>query len=49
MAEESKNCPDCGSPMKLDKRPKPEGATGMFVGKDYWVCTKCSKVIEIED
>jgi hypothetical protein len=48
MADKSKNCPGCGSPMRLDRRQKPEGATTRYVGEDYWICTneECLMVIE---
>ena len=39
MAEPTKKCPECGSPMKLDKRPKFEGQNASFTGEDYWICT----------
>lgn len=40
----TRNCPQCQQPMKLDKRPFPEGTNAAFVGDDRWICTnpKCN-------
>ncbi len=44
-AEQMKKCSQCGSPMRLEKRARPEGGP-MFVAEDQWICqnAKCGHV-----
>ena len=43
-----KKCPNCGTEMKLEKRPRPESGA-MFMGDDMWVCPKCLRAFpEVE-
>lgn len=50
----AKNCPECAKKgnsveMTRKKRPRPEGASSMFVADDMWVCPTCGHAEVAED
>lgn len=54
MAESAKNCPECAKKgntvaMTKKKRPRPEGASSMFVADDMWVFPTCRHAEVAED